>query len=244
VVDATYVFGLREQVRDRIVAVERQIDENSYRPGPWEKLLREGRSLPREDRAALKEEISRVSNKLHRRDGKRTLPVTTAIAAEAALTVLGGVLIIFAAHNHSSLSATVLAIIAAGIWTMTFQPLVKVTVGHLLAIQYEYAYFNGAEPRFKMRFGDYLAAPRWARIVLHLSGMIGSPLGAWLAMVCLPSDLRIAIDVGWAIFWIVMAVNTAGFIVALVGMRKLGPMKASASSGGSAALELREALEL
>jgi hypothetical protein len=95
-----------------------------------------------------------------------------------------------------------------------------------------------------MRFGDYLAAPRWARILLHLSGTIGSPLGAWLVMVCLPSDLRVAIDVCWAIFWIGVVVNVAGFMVALAGVRKLGPMKASASSGGVAATELREALEL
>jgi hypothetical protein len=33
-------------------------------------------------------------------------------------------------------------------------------------------------------------------------------------------------------------------MVALAGVRKLGPMKASASSGGVAALELREALEI
>jgi len=196
--------------------------------------------LSREDREALKEEITRVSSKLHRRDGKRTLSVTTGIAAEAVLTLVGGILIVLAIHNHSNL----LGIIAAGIWMMTFQPLMKVGVGYLLGVGYEYAYLYNAEPRFKMRFGDYLAAPRWARIVLHLSGTIGSPLGAWLVLVCLPTDLRIAIDVCWAIFWIVVAVNVVGFIVALAGVKKLGPMKASASSGGVAAMELREALEL
>jgi hypothetical protein len=242
-VAALYDIGARERIRDRIAEIERRIDEKSYRPGPWDQLLKDVRMLPREDRAALKEEISRVSSKLHRRDGKRTLSLTTGIAAEAVLTLIGGVLIVFAIHNHSNGLANVLAIIAAGIWTMTFQPLVKVAVGYLLGVGYEYAYFNGAEPRFKMRFGDYLAARRWARIVLHLSGTIGSPLGAWLTLVCLPTDLRIAIDVCWAIFWIVVAVNIAGFIVALAGVRKLGPMKASAGSGGSAALELREALE-
>ena len=153
---------------------------------------------------------------------------------------MGGVLLVFAIHNHSN----ALAIIAAGIWTMTFQPLVKIAVGYLLGVEYEYAYFYNAEPRFKMRFGDYLAAPRWARIVLHLSGTIGSPLGAWIVMKCLPTDLRIAIDVCLAIFWIVVAVNVAGFIVAFAGVKKLGPMKASAGSGGVAALELREALEI
>jgi hypothetical protein len=239
VVDAPYDFGARERIRDRIAEIEKQLDEKRYRPGPWDRVLKDARSLAREDREALKEEISRVSSKLHRRDGRKTLSVTTGVVAEAALTLVGGILIVLAIHNHSNL----LAIVAAAIWTMTFQPLVKVAVGHLLGVEYEYAYLYNAEPRFKMRFGDYLAAPRWARVLLHLSGMIGSPLGAWLAMVCFPSDLNIAVDVCWAIFWIVLAVNIASFIVALAGVRKLGPMKASAGSGGAAALELREALE-
>jgi hypothetical protein len=239
-VDAPHAIGAREEIRDRIAEIERQIDEKRYHPGPWDRLLKDARALPREEREALKEEISRVSNKLHRRDGRATLSVMTGMVSESALTLLGGILIIFAIHNHSNL----LAIIAAAIWTMTFQPLVKIAVGYLLGVEYEYAYLYNFEPRFKMRFGDYLAAPRWARIVLHLSGTIGSPLGAWLAMVCLPSDLNIAIDVCLAIFWIAVAVNIAGFIVALAGVKKLGPMKASASSGGVAALELREALEI
>ncbi len=230
----------REAVRDRIAGIENEIDHGGYRPGPWDRLLKDARMLPREDRAVLAEEVSRVSTKLHRRDGRSTLSLTTGVVAEAALTLLGGVLIVLAIHNHSNL----LAIIAAAIWVMTFQPLVKIGVGYILGVEYEYAYLYGAEPRFKMRFGDYLAAPRWARILLHLSGMLGSPIGAWLVIVCLPTDLRIAIDVCWAIFWVVVAVNVAAFVVALAGVRKLGPMKASASSGGAAALELREALEL
>ena len=239
-VEAQYDIGARERIRDRITEIERQIDEKRYRPGPWDRMLRDARALSREDRGVLKEEFSRVSNKLHRRDGRATISLTAGLVAEAALTVVGGVLVIFAIHNDSNLCG----IIAAAIWTTAFQPLIKIGVGYLLGIEYEYAYFYGVEPRFKMRYGDYMAAPRWARVVLHLSGTIGSPLGAWLAMICLPADLTIAIDVCRGIFWVVAAVNIAGFIVALAGIRKLGPMKASASSGGSAALELREALEI
>jgi hypothetical protein len=117
-------------------------------------------------------------------------------------------------------------------------------VGYLLGVEYEYAYFFGVEPRFKMRFGDYIAAPRWARIVLHLSGTVGSPFGAWLAMICMPSDLRIAINVSFAIFLLVVVINVAEFVAALAGVTKLGPFRAIFSSGGSAALELREALEI
>jgi hypothetical protein len=230
----------REQIRDRIAEIEHHIDEKQYRPGPWDRLLKDARALARDEREALKEEISRISSKLHRRDGRATLSLTNGIIAEAALTVLGAILIIFAIHNHSNL----LGIVTGAIWTMTFQPLVKIAVGYLLGIEYEYAYLYGVEPRFKMRFGDYIAAPRWARILLHLSGTIGSPLGAWLAMVCLPSDLGVAETVCWVILWIVVAVNVASFIAALAGVRKLAMFKASASSGGAAALELREALEM
>src|SRR5271168_1278234 len=152
-VAAVYDFGARERLRDRLVQIERQIDEKSYRPGPWDKLLKDARMLPREDREALKEEFTRVSAKLHRRDGKRTLSFTAGLVAETALTVVGGVLVILATRDHSNL----LAILAAGIWMMTFQPLVKVGLGYLLGVGYEYVYFNGAEPRFKMRYGDYLA---------------------------------------------------------------------------------------
>jgi hypothetical protein len=230
----------REGIRNRIAEIERQLDEHRYRPGPWEQLLKDLRALPRDERAALKEEISRVSSKLHRRDGRATLSLMAGISIEAALTVIATVLIIIAQQNHSNL----LAIIAAAIWIMTFQPLLKIGVGYLLGVEYEYAYLYGAEPRFKMRHGDFIAAPRWSRIVLHLSGMVGSPLGAWLATICLPNDLTIAIDVCWVLFWLVVAVNVASFLLALGGVRRLGPFKANSSSGGAAALDLREGLEM
>ena len=239
-VEPIYDVGARERIRDRVAEVERQVDEKRYHPGPWDRILKDTRALAREDRVLLKEEFTRVSSKLHRREGRATLSVTAGVVAEAALTMLGVVAIILAIHNQSNVSG----IIAALIWMMTFQPLIKVGVGYLLGIEYDYAYFYGVEPRFKMRFGDYIAAPRWARIVLHLSGTIGSPLGAWLAMVCMPSDLRIAIDVSLAILVLVVAVNLVQMITALAGVKKLGPFRASFSSGGSAAMELREALEI
>jgi hypothetical protein len=238
-VAAAFDGGARDRLRGRIAQVERQIDEKTYRPGPWARVLRDVRMAPRKEREALKDEITRVSSKLHQREGRRTVSFMTGLVAEVVATLAGAVLVIFAIHEHSN----VFAILAAGILAMTFQPLVKIGLGYLLGVGYEYVYFNGAEPRFKMRFGDYLAAPRWARILLHLSGTLGSPLGVWLVQICLPSDLRIAAYVCWVVFWILVAVNAVGFLVALAGVRKLGPMKASASSGGVAATELREALE-
>jgi hypothetical protein len=46
-----------------------------------------------------------------------------------------------------------------------------------------------------MRFGQYLAQPRYVRLLSRLSGTIGSPMGAWLPTVFVDPSLRIAIQV-------------------------------------------------
>ncbi len=74
-----------------------------------------------------------------------------------------------------------------------------------LGIAYDYAYLFHIEPRFKMSYGTYLAAPRWARIVFHLSGIVGSPLGLAAAAVLVagarePGDRwKIVISVHWQV---------------------------------------------
>lgn len=230
----------REEVRDRIVAIERDIDSGRYYPGPWEALLRDARGLPRPERAALADEISRVSRKLHTRSGRYTVPFMSALLAEIVFATAGGVLLLIAAARHSN----ILAIIAALIWIAAFQPLLKIGVAYLIGVDYEYAYFYGVEPRFKMRHGDYIAAPRWGRILLHISGMAGSPLGAWLPTICLSQDMWPALDFCWVALWIVVAINLASFFAAMAGVRRIGPVKLSTSSGGVAASEIREALEI
>ena len=230
----------RENIRDRIADIEHALDSNQYRPGIWRATLADARRLSREDRRALAEDISRVSRKLHLREPRRRASFTTALILEGVFALIGGVLLLLANQNQSN----TLGIIGMLLWVMTLQPLVKVGVGFLLSVEYEYGFLFGVEPRFKMRFGDYLAAPRWARIVLHLSGTIGSPLGSWLATVCLNKNLWIAIDVSWVAFWLVVAVNAASMIAALAGVRKVGPFAFRDSSGGSAMIELKEALEI
>jgi len=192
-------------------------------------------------RRPLSEDLSRVSRKLHQRVRRQTIPVETGYLAEATFAVVGAILLGVGVTHQSNL----LVILAALIWTLAFQPLVKVGVGHLLGIGYEYAYLYGAEPRFKMRFGDYVAQPRYARLLLHLSGMIGSPIGAWLPTLFVDPSMRIATYVCWAVFWTVVAINVGAFIAILAGItRQVGSILLADSSGGAAALELREALEI
>src|SRR5262249_38713708 len=151
------------------------------------------------------------------------------------------VVLALGARHQSNL----LVIVSAVIWTIAFQPLLKVAVGYLLGVRYQYAYLYGVEPRFKMCFGEYLAQPRYARLLLHLSGTVGSPLGAWLPTLFVDPSLRIAVYVCWGLFWSVVAINVAGFVAVLTGVRaRIGPVSLRDSSGGAAALELREALEI
>ena len=128
-----------------------------------------------------------------------------------------------------------------GIWAIAFQPLVKVATGTALGVGHDYAYLHGIEPRFKMRFGSYLAEPRWKRILLHLSGTVGTPLGVMLVAMAAGAKLPVSALICWAAFWIAVAINLVSLVAATLGVRRLGPFRADDSSGGAAGIELREA---
>jgi hypothetical protein len=227
------------QLRDRISAIEQSLDGNCYRPGPWDSVVRAARGLDREARMELAGDLSRVSRRLHQRHHWRTLNFSTALFIEFALAVTGCILLIFAVRYDSNL----LVLLAAALLSVAFQPLIKVTTGLLLGVSYDYAYLYHVEPRFKMTYGKYLAAPRWARIMLHLAGTIGSPLGVWLPTVFASRHLLAAICVCWAFFWLFVLINLASFLVVLSGIYRIRGFRLLDSSGGMAALELREALE-
>ena len=232
---------LPDALSDKLVAIERDVDSNSYRAGPWARVVNEIRALPIAERRSVAENLSRISRKLHQRGGRSTVSVRAGYLAEVALAVAGAVVLALGTRHQSNL----LVIVSAVLWTIAFQPLVKVTVGYLLGVRYDYAYLYGIEPRFKMRFGQYLAQPRYVRLLLHVSGTIGSPTGAWLPTLFVDPSLRIAIYVCRVLFWTVVAVNVAGFVAVLTGVRnRIGSIRLRDSSGGAAALELREALEI
>jgi len=183
--------------------IERDIDAGCYRPGPWDAVIRVNRSQPDDARIALAVDISRISRKLHLRLARRTAPLAPAITIELAATVLGGMLLAIAVKKDFN----AVAIATMLIWVSTLQPLVKVAVGAMLGVGYEYGYLYGIEPRFKMKFGSYVAAPRWKRIMLHASGMFGSPLGAILVAWIAGDSLQIARAACWVVFWITLAIN-------------------------------------
>jgi hypothetical protein len=228
------------QLHDRLCAIEQSLAAGQYRLGQWDGLLRDIRALPQADRAALAEDLSRISRELHRRHHYFTVPFAAAFAVEIALAIIGLSALVLGLRHDSNL----LVMAAAAIWAVAFQPLVKVSTGLLLGIGYDYAYLYHLEPRFKTAYGRYLAAPRSSRIIFHLSGMIGSPLGLWLPTLWTNSHLTIAYYACRAFFWLIVATNVGTLMPALAGVRKIGSFRFRDSSAGMAALEIREALEL
>ena len=218
--------------------IEHDLDTHCYRPGPWAQFVRLVQQRPQAERMILAADISRVSEKLHRRHGRRTLSIPLGVGLELLATALGAGLLVVGLRTAS----TVAVLAAAVIWITTSEPLVKITVGSLLGIQYDYVYLYGIEPRFKMRYGAYLAASRAARVVLHLSGTIGSPLAAWFVSYLAHPMLPFAALVCNVVFWVLGGVNATLFITALIGLRHLGPLRLDASSGGVAGSELHAAL--
>jgi hypothetical protein len=228
------------ELRQRLDAIEDDVDNGRYRPGPWEALIRAVRARPDAERAQIAEGIGRVSRKLHMRTERITIGIGSALVFELVATVIGGVLLVLA----MGFSSNVLAIIGAVIWVTTFQPLIKFGCGRAVGIHYDYAYLYGVEPRFKTEYGSYLASSRAARIVFHLSGMIGSPLAAWFIWSVLPQQMNLARVLCWYAMWALIATNVVTLIVGLAGIRRIGGFRLRDSSSGVAAAEMREGLGL
>ena len=138
-----------DEVRAQLREIENQLDAGAYRTGAWQPFLSQVRMLPRDQRLTLAPDLTRVSDKLHLRQGRPTLPFGIGIAAMLVVTAIGAVLLRGGLERHSN--AAVIA--AALIWWFAFEPLVKVGVGLLLGLRYGYAYIDGV-PRFKMRLGS------------------------------------------------------------------------------------------
>lgn len=227
---------MTSDLTERLHQIELELDAGIYRPGPWASFLQVAERKSQTERRAMTSDITRVSNKVHRRNHHTTVPLRTGLFLELLATVAGVLLL---ALGLDRLSAAAV-LIAGAILTVTLQPLIKMTVGYLAGIRYAYFYFGGIEPRVKMRYGTYLAATRWRRVMLHLSGTVGSPLAfCWVATMA-ANDMPDTAAVCWALCWILIVVQVVLFMVVLSGARRSGLLgQAHLSSGGSAARELR-----
>ena len=230
------VNGAPDDLRIGLLQIEHNLNEGHYRPGPWERYIRELKRRPAPVRAALCADVNRVSRKLHLRTSRRTIGVRAGVTIELFALALGGVLL-WASVRELSI---VLALAGALLWIMTLQPLIKIAAAAMLGVGYEYAYLLRGEPRFKMQFGAYVARRRLSRVVLHLCGTIGSPIGAWAAARIVHRVLPGTAEVVMAMFWIVVVVNVLEFAAGVAGIRHIGRIRTIESSGGAAGLEIYE----
>ena len=227
-----------DDLSGRLAAIEHAVDNGSYRPGPWQALTRDIRNSMFFERAAVSDDVSRVSRKLHLRKPRRRVSMNAGLLLAIVGINLGGLVMIVGVGMRSNL----LSFLGALFWMVTFQILVKAAVGRAMGVHYEYLYLLAFEPRIKMKYGTYLSRPRLLRNILHLSGTIGSPLAAYLSYFLLSHTLAIAGDFCLGAFWLLVVVNVVSFVAAIAGMHRLGPLPLSLSSGGSAAYEIREGL--
>ncbi len=219
-----------------LAEIEDAIDSNTYSRGRWEVFLERAAAASRDELVPLENSITRVSEKLHQRTSPSTMPFERAIAFEI-LASLGGFAILTVAASTGSAVGFVAAAVCL---VVTLQPLLKVATGLAFQLVFAYAYLWGVEPRFKLKYGTYLAAPRWKRVSYHVSGMLGSPF-AWLivAVVARPSHPTLS-GVLWWLAVVHMAFVVGQFLLALAGVRRvplLGLLRLG--SGGAAAWELR-----
>jgi hypothetical protein len=200
-------------LRGRLAAIERAVDEGSYRPGPWQALVRDIRNSMFFERAPLAEDVSRVSRKLHLRKRRRRVAMNTGILLEIVAMMAGGLVMI----SGVAVRSNALAFLGALIWMVTFEPLIKLMFGSLMGVHYDYFYLFGIEPRLKMRYGTYLARPRLLRIIVHLSGTVGSPLAAYLTYWMLSHTLPGAAALCYGAFWVLVVINLVNFFAPLLG---------------------------
>ncbi len=204
----------------RLDEIERSLDAGSYRPGPWQELLAAAQRATPADLAALEATITRVSDKLHRRRDPRSFAFERALGLEILAALTGLVLLSLGAGVESP----VLLVVAAIVLATSLQPLFKIATGLYLGLAFSYAYLWHGEPRFKLRYGTYLTAARWKRVVFHLAGTLGSPL-AWflVAVVGAPSHPTLGSVFGW-LAGLHLLFQAVLFALALGGVQRIPAM--------------------
>jgi len=228
--------------------IERRLQDGVYRPGPWSRFLDTASRRSRAERVAVAQQVSRVSDKLHQTNHPQTFPFSTGLALELLATAAGLVLL----EAGLKLPSAVVLLGSALVLSITFQPLIKLAVGHALGVRYSYFYLWSIkrrsrtlylEPRFKMQYGTYLGASRWRRVLLHLSGAVGSPFALWWVAVRAEGISTLASAICEGLFFFLASVELLLFLGGLAGVRRLGPVGlVGLTSPGGAGYELRESV--
>jgi hypothetical protein len=200
--------------QELIAHIERTLDLGTYRVGDWQTLLRTLKEQGEEADPISTPHLTRVSDKLHRRNG---FP-----AAAAWVGMVGEYLLLGSSLLAMNAESILLRLAGVIVLASCLQPLIKITTGLALGVRYSYVYLWYVEPRFKMQFGTYHRLSPAKKLALQLMGSIGTPtalLIGWgmlqdeplLSMLCLAGAL------------IAVMMQVGAFFAVGAGVRKVGP---------------------
>lgn len=221
-------------IDDDLAQIEQALDTSTYKKGAWQRLLRRVDPLPITERQGLAADMNRVSDKLHQLNGFVRQPVALGLLMEVvlltvALTLLGA-------------EALWARIIAVGALALSLQPALKVAAGLLLGVRYSYVYLWYVEPRFKMRYGTYMALPRINKVLFQLAGSVGTPIAMFVGYFTF-SDVTLLAVLSLLGGIAAAAMQVAAFVAAWCGVRKVGPfLLTTLTTPATAARELKALL--
>ena len=78
------------ELQAQLAAIEAALERGDYKAGPWQKLTDELRNRDQVERAALADDLTRVSRRLHLRRHRYTMSVLSGVLLEALAGILGG----------------------------------------------------------------------------------------------------------------------------------------------------------
>lgn len=226
-----------ESMQAELENIENSLDSGSYRSGRWRLFLDHVNECDAQELASMEQDISRVSNKLHRKNHFFELPVKPAMVFELSITSSG--LICFLSENpFVNLAGVVLLV-------MGLQPTIKFLTGSLLGIKYAYAYFLNVEPRFKMLYGTYVSLSTEKKVLYHLSGAIGTPLAMLIGFFVFSGEYVLLANACMVFFLLAALMQIGAFTAVWMGYRKIGGyVLENLTSPAMAAAELKRSQKI
>ena len=201
-------------LEDELLEIERKLDSGDYRIGTWQRVVANASQDEVAQDESLQEILTRVSNKLHRRNGFIEAPHWVGVAGETFVLIVS--------LAGAMADDVIIRVAAALALVLCLQPVLKLVAGSVVGVRYAYVYLWYIEPRFKMRYGTYLPLNKWRKVFFHFTGSLGTPLALLIGWQVLGDAPLIAM-----LFLIGCVVTTIMQVMAFVaywfGIRKVGP---------------------
>jgi len=221
-------------ISQQLDEIESALDTGSYQRGQWQRLLRRLDHSGQATVVSLGNQITTVSNKLHRHNnGFPELPVSYGFSLE---------LILFGASLAClTTSSDLVQLLGVGLLALCLQPGIKIITGLILGVRYSYVYLWYFEPRFKMAFGTYLLLTHKQKVILHAMGSVGTPIALFIGFLTLTAApvlayLCLAGSLG------ALGMQVAAFVAAARGVKKIGPFQLTTlTTPATLAYELKKA---